>query len=129
MNERIKRDGVAYDRWARAKYLTATPGDAVDYDFVETRLLAMNELYEVAAICPDPWNSRMLTQRLSKNDIQIIEVPQTMAGESPAMKEMERLMKWGRYTHENNPVARWCFGNASIATDGNGNVKLFVNEA
>ena len=30
----------------------------------------------------------------------------------------------GRMTHENNPVARWCFGNSSIAQNGNGQKKL-----
>jgi phage terminase large subunit-like protein len=129
MNERIKRDGVAYDRWAKNKYLTATPGNAVDYEYVEARLLAMCELYEVTAICPDPWNSRMLTQRLDKAGVQIIEVKQDMANMSPAMKEMERLMKWGRYTHENNPVARWCFGNVNVVADGNGNIKPMKNRA
>ncbi len=27
-------------------------------------------------------------------------------------------------THENNPVARWCFGNASISKNGNSEIKL-----
>jgi phage terminase large subunit-like protein len=30
-------------------------------------------------------------------------------------------------THENNPVARWCFGNTSIAKNGQGFIK-FVKE-
>jgi phage terminase large subunit-like protein len=30
----------------------------------------------------------------------------------------------GRMTHENNLVARWCFGNSSIAQNGNGQKKL-----
>lgn len=129
MKERIKRDHAPYDRFVREKHLIATPGNAVDYDFVEARLLAMNELYEVSALCPDPWNSRMLTQRLDKAGMTIIEVSQTMAGQSPAMKELERLMKTGQYTHENHPVARWCFGNVQVAVDGNGNIKPMKNKS
>lgn len=129
MKERIKKDGAPYDRFARDKFLIATPGNAVDYDYVEARLLAMGELYEVAALCPDPWNSRMLTQRLGKEGMNIIEVPQTMASMSPAMKEQERLMKTGQFTHEKNPVARWCFGNTNIAVDGNGNIKPMKNKS
>jgi phage terminase large subunit-like protein len=89
----------------------------------------MNELYDVQALCPDPWNSRMLTQRLDKAGMTIIEVSQTMAGQSPAMKELERLMKTGQYTHENHPVARWCFGNVQVAVDGNGNIKPMKNKS
>lgn len=129
MKERIKRDHAPYDRFVREKHLIATPGNAVDYDFVEARLLAMNELYDVQALCPDPWNSRMLTQRLDKAGMTIIEVSQTMAGHSPAMKELERLMKTGQYTHENHPVARWCFGNVQVAVDGNGNIKPMKNKS
>lgn len=129
MKERIKRDHAPYDRFVREKHLIATPGNAVDYDFVEARLLAMNELYDVQALCPDPWNSRMLTQRLDKAGMTIIEVSQTMAGQSPAMKELERLMKTGQYTHENHPVARWCFGNVQVAVDGNGNIKPMKNKS
>lgn len=129
MKERIKRDHAPYDRFVREKHLIATPGNAVDYDFVEARLLGMNELYDVQALCPDPWNSRMLTQRLDKAGMTIIEVSQTMAGQSPAMKELERLMKTGQYTHENHPVARWCFGNVQVAVDGNGNIKPMKNKS
>lgn len=129
MKERVKKDGAPYDRFAKDKFLIATPGDAVDYEFVEARLLAMNELYEVFAVCPDPWNSRMLTQRLDKAGVNIIEVSQTMATMSPAMKELERLMKTGQFTHEKHPVARWCFGNVVVAVDGNGNIKPMKNKA
>jgi len=129
MKERILKDHVPYGKWEKTNHLTATPGNAVDYDFVEARLLAMNELYQVAAVCPDPWNSRMLTQRLDKAGIQIVEVPQTMASMSPSMKEYERLLKTGNYTHEDHPVARWCFGNVIVAVDGNGNIKPMKNKS
>ena len=46
-----------------------------------------------------------------------------MDGMSPGMKELERLMRSGELSHEVNPLARWCFGNVIIATDGNENIK------
>jgi phage terminase large subunit-like protein len=129
MKQRVIKDGAPYDRFVKEKHLIATPGNAVDYDYVEARLLTLDQLYDVQALCPDPWNSRMLTQRLDKAGMKIIEVPQTMASMSPAMKEQERLMKTGQYTHENNPVARWCFGNVNVAVDGNGNIKPMKNKS
>jgi phage terminase large subunit-like protein len=47
-----------------------------------------------------------------------------MRGMSAAMKEMERLLRKGLMKHEHNPCARWNFGNAKIAVDGNENIKL-----
>ncbi len=129
MKERVKRDHVPYDRWVNQKYLHATPGNVIDYDFVKARLLALNKQYDLQVIATDPWNSRMLTQELQKEDIEVVEIPQTMAQMSPAMKEIERLMKAGQMTHEVNPVARWCWGNVNVAVDGNGNIKPMKNKS
>lgn len=129
MKERIQRDNVPYDRWVKEKYLHTTPGDAVDYDFVEARIIAASKQYKMEALCPDPWNSQMLTQRLSKEGIPIVVIPQNMASMSPAMKETERLLRTGNMTHESNPLARWCFGNVNIATDGNENIKPMKNKS
>lgn len=129
MKERIKRDGVAYDNWVKQKYLHTTPGNAVDYDFVEARIKALAKQYNVEYLCTDPWNSRMLTQRLGKAEIESLEVSQTIAGMSPGMKELERLMRIGQLTHEANPVARWCFGNVIIVIDGNENIKPMKNKS
>ena len=129
MRERIARDGVPYDKWVKSKHLQVTPGNVVDYEFVEAKILAANQQYDITMLGTDPWNSRMLTQRLDKAGVKLYEVPQNMANMSPAMKEQERLMRAERYTHENNPVARWCFGNTNIAIDGNGNIKPMKNKS
>lgn len=71
----------------------------------------------------------MLTQRLERADIEAVEVPQTIAGLSPGMKEIERLLMSGQMTHEKNPVARWCFGNMVVAIDGNENLKPMKNKS
>ena len=129
MKERILRDHVPYDKWVKGNFLHTTPGDAVDYDFVEARLKALDKQYDIQFLCTDPWNSRMLTQRLAKAEIECIEVPQTMAGVSPGMKELERLMRIESFSHEKHPVARWCFGNVSIVIDGNENIKFMKNKS
>ncbi len=129
MRERVRRDHVPYDRWVNQKFLHATPGNIIDYDFVEARILAHAQQYRVQLLATDPWNSRMLTQRLMKSGVEVVEVGQNMANMSPSMKEIERLMKSGQMTHEVNPLARWCFGNINIAVDGNGNIKPMKNKS
>lgn len=129
MKERVHRDGVPYDRWVNQKHLHATPGNIIDYDFVEARLIALSKQYKFQLYGTDPWNSRMLTQRLQREGIEGVEIAQNMANMSPAMKEIERLMKTGLMTHEYNPVARWCWGNVNVAVDGNGNIKPMKNKS
>lgn len=129
MKERVLRDKVPYDRWVNQKYLHATPGNVIDYDFVEARLLAANQQYDIVTLGSDPWNSRMLTQRLMREGMEVVEIPQNMKHLSPSMKMIERLMKSGQFTHEKNPLARWCWGNVVVAVDGNENIKPMKNKS
>lgn len=129
MNERVKRDKVPYDKWVKDGFLHATRGSMVDYDYVEARIKVLAKHYQVEYICTDPWNSRMLQQRLAKSGIDSIEVPQTISGMSPGMKELERLLRSGDMTHEKHPVARWCFGNVAVHIDGNENMKPMKNKS
>lgn len=129
MKERVIKDQVPYIRWVDEKFMHATPGDVVDYEFVESRLLSANNQYDIVTLGTDPWNSRMLTQRLMKEGVEIVEIGQNMKNMSPAMKTIERLMKSGHFSHEKNPVARWCWGNVVIAQDGNENIKPMKNKS
>lgn len=129
MRERSRGDKVPYESWVKHKHMNATPGNAVDYDFVEAKLKSIAKQYEVKFMCPDPWNSRMLTQRLAKADIEIVEVEQTIRGTSPGIKELERFFMLNMISHDSNPVARWCFGNVAVAIDGNENKKLMKNKS
>lgn len=129
MKARIKKDGVPFDKWVNAGYMHATPGNVIDYDFIKAKIIADSKLYDVKMVCTDPWNAQMLTQELTKEDIEVIDIQQNMANMSPPMKEIERLLRLGIMTHDKNPAARWCFGNVNIAVDGNGNIKPMKNKS
>jgi phage terminase large subunit-like protein len=129
MTEKIKQDRVPYDKWAAEKYLHCTSGNTCDYDFIKARIETLKHQYGVRYLCTDNWNSRMLTQQLEKIGLETVEVAQTIAGMSPGMKEIERLMKMGQMTHEKNPLGRWCFGNVVVAIDGNENLKPMKNKS
>lgn len=129
MKERVKRDKVPYDDWVKQGYLTATEGNAVDYETVQLQIESYSKQYKIKWLCADKWNSAMLTQNLAKKGIKTIEIEQTMNGLSPSMKEIERLLRKGQLTHDKNPLARWCFGNVIVATDGNENIKPMKNKS
>ena len=58
-----------------------------------------------------------------------MEIPQTMMSMSPAMKELERLIRARQMLHEHNTCARFCFGNVRCAVDGNENRKPMKNRS
>lgn len=128
MKERVRRDKLEYDRWA-GKYLNITEGNAVDYEQVQVKIEELAKIYRIRWLCADKWNSAMMTQNLAKKGIKTIEIEQTMSGLSPGMKEIERLLRDNKLTHDINPLARWCFGNVIIATDGNENIKPMKNKS
>lgn len=123
LRERERRDHMPFTKWVDAGQIIATEGDAVDYTAVEAEINAMRGKYRVLALGCDQWNSRMLTQRLMQSGLEVVEIGQSIAGMSPAMKDMEIIMRKGGMEHAPDPVARWCFGNVRCATDGNANIK------
>lgn len=131
MKERENRDHVPFRLWREQGYIDATAGDCVDYDYIESRIAKAAREHKVVRLGTDQWNSRMLTQRLDQAGVvdEIVEIPQTMAGLSQAMKTIERLLRKREMTHQKNPCARWCFGNVRCAVDGNENMKPMKNRS
>ena len=96
---------------------------------MEQAICQAADLYDLRLLGVDPYLSRTLTQRLIKGGIQVVEIPQTMAGMSPAMKELERLLRARQMGHVHNTCARWNFGNVRCAVDGNENQKPMKNRS
>lgn len=130
MKERVIKDHVPYDAWVRDGFLEATPGNVVDYGIVAAELAALCKRYNVLNFFSDPWRLEYLRQLLPA-DIQskFIEIPQTMAGMSCGMSEIERMLRAGELSHPRDPVARWSFGNVRVAIDGNNNQKPMKNKS
>ena len=144
MTERIRNDHVPYDQWLQDVGLTATPGDTIDYTEIHKRILTWKTLYNVKELDADRAFATMLLQVLEHEDSLVcVDVPQTFVVLTDPLNQTEILLKGqppakdttvvtgslltGQMTHEANPVARWCFGNTSIAQNGQGFIK-YVKE-
>jgi phage terminase large subunit-like protein len=124
MQERVKKDHVPYDKWAKAGMINVTEGNVVDYTKVRDCIVEIAKFHKVKEVCADRAFATMLIQELEQAGLTCVDVPQTFVSMSNPLNETERLMKAGQLTHEGNPVARWCFGNASVAKNGNEQIKL-----
>ena len=137
MNERVRLDRAPYDIFEKQGYLTATHGDVIDYEYIKSALVGYNKLYNIEYIGYDPYNSSQLVNDLTKgiemdgktHVFNMIEVSQRTMTLSPAMKEIEVMLRKKTLTHNGNPVARWCFGNTVVVFDGNQNMKPMKNKS
>ena len=130
MKEREKRDGVPFGRWVKNGHIRATPGNCVDYSYLANYIEDTSKDFTVKYYCGDPWHLEMLRQLLPEQEQdKFLQIPQSMAGMSPAMHELERMFRSGGIQHANNPCGRWAFGNVVVAADGNENVKPMKNRS
>lgn len=123
-----KRTAGAASVWVRQGFLTVTPGNVADYDWIVEQVQRDRDFFAVKSIGFDPWNASQLTNTLTAERAPLVRVRQGFATMNPVMKEIQRLLLQGTperpvLRHGGNPVARWCVDNLAVATDPAGNVK------
>ena len=123
MREAEKRDRVPYSKWVEAGWVTATPGDAVDYDYVHRRILKDAERYNFGAVAYDPWNAEPTRIFLENHGLTMIKMIQGMRSLSSPCKELERCVIEGQLDHGGDPVLRWMADNVQVKSDDNGNIR------
>lgn len=124
IRDRAARDRVPYDQWARDGYLTATPGNMVDYQAVRHTVNAWGVEFDVKELAFDPWNAAGLVAQLGEQDgFHCIAMRQGFASLSPPTKSLEKAVLSGALRHDGHPVLRWNLGNVSVEADPAGNIK------
>lgn len=127
MIERVNTDHVPYDLWSKDGWVTPTDGNAIDYTRIRDRIFELNELYKIIEVVADPAFATMLLQELGQRGMNVVTVPQTFVNMTDPMNQIEVFLKEKKLSHSSSPVARWAFGNTSIAKNGAGLIK-FVKE-
>lgn len=114
--------------WVKAGWITLTPGDVTDYDFIQKQILTDVEAFDVQGIGYDRWNSSQLINDLVAEEVPMVKVGQGFSSMSSPLKEINRLVLKGTtrnptLRHARNPVMRWMIDNLRVAMDAAGNVK------
>lgn len=121
LRRRAERDGVPYPQWAADDFITATPGDVVDYRAVESHIRSLCDEFDVREINFDPAYAQQVMGPLTDDGFPTATMRQGWVTQSPALNELERAVIGGRFRHGGHPVLRWCFSNVAIHTDSAGN--------
>ncbi|MBX9580487.1 MAG: terminase large subunit [Gemmataceae bacterium] len=121
---RARRDRVPYPQWIREGHIEATPGNVIDYEFIEHRVVELAKRFRLREIAADPWNATQTLQRLQeKHGLKVAEMRQGFVSMSAPMKHTQALVLSGKLGHLGDPVTRWMWDNVSAKTDPAGNIK------
>lgn len=124
LEEKIRLDNVPYDIWAKAGWITLTPGDVVDYDWIIDYLINQNKLFKIEEVAFDPWNSTQFANDLQNEGFTTVEINQTLRNLSEPTKNVMELILAKKAIIENNPVLNWAVSNAVAKMDANENIML-----
>ena len=121
--ERVDKDKVKYDIWAQQGYLKTTSGNVIDYAFIEKEIIGLRDDFDIQEIGFDPWNAMQTAIKLGDEGLTMVEVRQGFKSMSPAMKEIEQLVRGKKLLHSGHPVLAWNAGNVVVKIDENENVR------
>ena len=115
--------GSASD-WVATGWITLTPGNVVDYDFIRAVIKDDAAKFNPVEIGYDRWNSsQMVIDLQDKDGMSMAKVGQGMQSMSPALKEYQRLILKRLLIGNSNPVMRWMVDNLRVTADAANNLK------
>jgi len=125
MQERVHNDRVPYDVWVRQGFITATPGNVIDYDWILSQIDEDMQAYDVEELAFDRWGATKIQTDIAElgGDEFMVQFGQGFRSMSPPMKELEKLILSHKIAHGNNPVLTWMADNLVARHDPAGNIK------
>jgi len=112
---------VLYDDCVARGFLTATKGQAINYEFIQAEAEALAKQFRVRECLYDAWNATETAQRLS-GKIEMVKMAMNVSNFSEPMKKLDAAIRKGEVRHSGSPLLRWCLGNVVCKEDHNGNI-------
>ena len=111
-----------YAGWMRAGRMTVTPGNVIDFGWIEAELLDLASRFSVQAVAFDPFQATQLSTRMLAEGLPMIEVRPTVLNFSEPMKTLEALVLQKKLRHDGDPVLAWMASNVVAHLDAKDNI-------
>lgn len=119
--------GAKYVDWARDGYITVTEGSDIDLTVVADWFWALYKDYGIRLMCcgydqkfAKDFLRQMSEYGWTKEGGELELILQNAMTLDTANKFVETDLKKRNINYNNNPVDRWCFGNAGLSVDNKG---------
>jgi phage terminase large subunit-like protein len=135
VKDHVKRDRVPYDKLIKAGALFETPGNVVDYGFIERQVMVDAENFRVAhygndhreahegGLAIDRFNATGTAVRLMGEGIPVVLYGQGFVSLSAPSKELERLVMCNGFHHGGHPLLRRHAQVVAVVQDDAENIK------
>jgi phage terminase large subunit-like protein len=120
---KTRPDKELYKDWINRKYLTATPGNVTDYDYITKDLLEADKTFNIVKIYYDQYNATQWAIKCTDERLLLEPFSQTIGNFNSCTKAFERLILKEHLFIDDNPIMRFCLRNVELRMDFNGNVK------
>lgn len=114
--------GARYDDWVRNGLMTVTEGNDNDLTKVADWFYRLYDEYQIAPLKVgyDQRFAKEFLNRMDEYGFECEMVLQNRITMSNAMKLLEADLKSRRVNYNENPIDRWCLGNAAVSMDNLG---------
>ena len=119
----ILEGGVTrYKAWHTAGYFESTPGNVIDYGYIEDDLLKLKSDFEIVEVPYDPFQATQFSTRMVAEGFPMVEVGATVKNFSEPMKEIEALTYKKQIQYTDCPILMWMMGNVIAKLDKKDNI-------
>lgn len=135
IKQHSQRDRLPYDRWVKEGALYTTPGNVVDYAFIQKKIYEDAEKFRIAymgdanrpegqgGLAIDRWNATETAVKLQQEGLPVVLFGQGFASMSAPAKELERLVMANGFDHGGHPLLRKHAQAVAVETDPADNIK------
>lgn len=123
---KMQTDAYRIEQWVKEGYITATPGETVDYSYMFRDINNLSQYYDIQEIAYDRNLSELIIEPLADN-FTMVDFAQSITAMSEPSKDWEKSIS-EKQIIDNNPVMDWMVSCATIREDANGNIKVVKPE-
>ncbi|MCP4139078.1 MAG: terminase large subunit [Chloroflexi bacterium] len=121
--ERIMEGGnTRYKAWHATGDLIATPGNIIDFSYIEDDLEDLKSNFQILEVPYDPFQATQFATRMLERGFPMVEYGATVKNFSEPMKELEAMILQKKMKFTQDPVLLWMFGNVVAKLDKKDNI-------